>query len=348
MRVLHVLNSTSFSGAENVVCQIIGMLEDECDMIYCSPNGRISEELGQRKINYVPVGKMTIKELRKVIKDQKPDIVHAHDMKASFIAALSCRRVPLISHIHNNAFDSRGLSIKSIAFLIAGIKAKHIFWVSNSAFTGYFFRHFFKKKSSVLANVIDIDQLYQKMESDQKSYLFDVIYLGRLTYPKNPQRLMSICKRLVDRKNNIRIGIIGTGELEDEVKQLAIEYKITENVMFLGFQSNPLKMLHDSKVMLMTSRWEGTPMCALESLALGVPIVSTPVDGLKDLILQGECGYLYEDDETIADTILKVVEDQNHRAYLSRNALCRSKQVNDKCLYKKKIVNEYLSSIWVE
>ena len=41
-------------------------------------------------------------------------------------------------------------------------------------------------------------------------------------------------------------------------------------------------MLHDSKVMLMTSLWEGTPMCAVEAMALGVPIVTTPTDGLCD------------------------------------------------------------------
>lgn len=44
-------------------------------------------------------------------------------------------------------------------------------------------------------------------------------------------------------------------------------------------------------MMIMTSLWEGTPMCALEALAMGIPIVSTPVDGLCDLIENGKNGF---------------------------------------------------------
>lgn len=63
--------------------------------------------------------------------------------------------------------------------------------------------------------------------------------------------------------------MIGTGEMENKIKELLMSNKKLSNIKFLGFNSNPYKILANSKVMIMTSRWEGTPMCALEALSMG-------------------------------------------------------------------------------
>lgn len=343
MKVLHLLQSGHFSGAENVVCQIIGMMKDEPDMemVYCSSDGQIREALDERDIRFVPLSNFSINEIKQVIEKEKPDIIHAHDMRASLYAAIACGKIPLVSHIHNNAFDSRGISVKSIAYIFAAWKAKSIFWVSQSSFDGYAFHKLFKKKSAVLYNIIDIEALYEKMHLDEKEYDYDVIYLGRLTFPKNPQRLMKVFRLVKERKPDIKIGVIGTGDMEDETIGLAQEYDLLDNVEFLGFQSNPLKMLYDSKVMVMTSRWEGTPMCVLEAMALGVPIVSTPVDGLKDLIKNGENGYLSDDDEVLADKICEIVNSRETHDAMGKLSKEISAETQNKQIYKEKIMSQY-------
>lgn len=343
MKVLHLLQSGHFSGAENVVCQIICMMKDEPDMemVYCSSDGQIREALDERDIRFAPLSNFSINEIKQVIEKEKPDIIHAHDMRASLYAAIACGNIPLVSHIHNNAFDSRGISVKSIAYIFAAWKAKSIFWVSQSAFDGYAFHKLFKKKSSVLYNIIDIDALYEKMSLDEKEYDYDVIYLGRLTFPKNPQRLMNVFRLVKERKPDIKIGVIGTGDMQDETIGLAQEYDLLDNVEFLGFQSNPLKMLYDSKVMVMTSRWEGTPMCVLEAMALGVPIVSTPVDGLKDLIKNGENGYLSDDDEVLADKICEIVNSRETHDAMGKLSKEISAETQNKQIYKEKIMSQY-------
>ena len=269
MKVLHVLYSKIYTGAEKVAAQIIKAFEGRVDMAYCSLEcEEVWEILDGMGIRHYGVEELTPATLSRVIREYRPDVIHAHDMRTSFVAALCCGKIPLISHIHNNAYDARGLSAKSIAYLLAGFRAKHIFWVSNSSYEGYVFHRLFAKKSSVLYNIIDAKRIFAMRDSDENTYDFDMIYLGRLTYQKDPQRLMRLSAALKARKPDIKVAVVGAGELEEETKALCRELDLQDNVHFLGFQSNPIKMVADSKAMILTSRWEGTPMCALEAMAL--------------------------------------------------------------------------------
>lgn len=342
MKVMHVLNSRIYSGAEKVVCQIINSFRGEIEMVYCSPDSDIVRQmLAEQDVTYLPMKNMSVSELRRVIREQKPDLIHAHDMRAGFFSALCCGKIPLVSHIHNNAYDARGLSAKTVGYLLAGFKAKHILWVSQSSFDGYAFHKLFAKKSSVLYNIIDTQQIYDKKAQDSHTYDYDMIYVGRLTYQKDPQRLMRLCARLRQDKPDLKVAIVGTGELLEEAQTLCESLNIQKNVQFLGFQSNPIKMVADSKAMILTSRWEGTPMCALEAMALGTPVVSTPSDGMKDLLEDGVSGYLTEDDEQMARDLLKIFADPEHRAYLAENAKRKFESINDADAYKQAIAYCY-------
>ena len=342
MKVLHVLYSTIYTGAEKVAAQIINSFAGEVEMAYCSlEDADVRKILEDQGITFLSYPELTPGQLGKIIREYQPDVIHAHDMRTSFVAALCCGTIPLVSHIHNNAYDSRGLSVKSVAYLIAGCKAKHILWVSNSSYEGYLFHKLFARKSSVLYNIIDTDQIFDMKARDGHTYDFDLIYLGRLTYQKDPQRLMRLCARLKERKPDLKVAIVGAGELEEEVKALCAQLGLQDNVQFLGFQSNPIKMVSDSKAMILTSRWEGTPMCALEAMALGTPVVSTPSDGMKDLIQDGVDGYLSDEDAVLAEDILKLLSDPEHRRMLSENAKARFAQINDAPKYKEAIAACY-------
>jgi len=165
MKVLHVLNSRIYSGAEKVACQIIKAFAqgEQVDMVYTSPRSDIvAEMLEAQGVTYLPMSGLNPKELKRIIRQEKPDLIHAHDMRAGFVSTLCCGKIPMVSHIHNNAFDARGISPKSIAYILAGLKAKHILWVSRSSFEGYAFHKLFAKKSSVLFNIIGARQIYEE------------------------------------------------------------------------------------------------------------------------------------------------------------------------------------------
>lgn len=345
MKVLHLLNTGKFSGAENVACQIIGMLNQNVEFVYCSIDGEIRNVLENKNIRFAPIKKMSIGELKRVFTEYSPDVIHAHDMRASFYAALACGSIPLVCHVHNNAFDSRKISAKSIFFFFAAIKAKHIFWVSDTAFSGYRFNSMLKEKSSILLNVIDVDALYKKMQEDENSYSFDVVYVGRLTYQKNPERFINVCKKLVEREPNVKVAMVGDGELKETALQQISVNKLEKNIFVLGFKKNPLKIIRDSKVFLLTSRWEGLPMCVLESLALGVPVVSTPTDGMNAVVHNEVNGYIDDNDNCLVDFLQKIINSNQYHSMLSKNAVELSLAHNDINSYRNKILTVYNHSL---
>lgn len=340
MKVLHIANTNSYSGAENVICQIIGMFKGrhDVDFVYVSPDGPIRDALADRNVTFAPVARMCVGELKRVIREQKPDVLHAHDMKASVVSALACGDIKFISHIHNNNFDSRKFSLKSIVYYFAAKKASSIIWVSKSSYDGYFFHNAVETNSIILYNIIDVAALHDKMKQDTNKYSYDVCYVGRLNEVKNPIRMMTVFKKIVDINPNCRFAVVGTGDMDAEVKNKSVELGLQDNVDIIGYKSNPTKIIYDSKVMIMTSLSEGTPMCALESLALGTPLVTTPVGGLPNLIQEGVTGFMSDDDDVLAEKINLIVKDGQLRKSMSEACVSDAKGRND--------IDEYVEKLW--
>ena len=343
VRVIHMLCSDSYSGAENVVCQIVNMFKDDrrYEFVYASPDGSIREALEMRNVPFAPMKSATLREFKRVINEVKPTIIHAHDMKAGFLAALACGKIPMISHIHNNNVNSRKPTVKAALYRYAAVKAKHIFWVSQSSFDGYCFHDGLENKSTVLYNVIDPVQLKERADSAELKTAYDIIYIGRMTYQKNPQRLIKVLGEIIEEQPDIRCAMVGSGDLENEIRKEIHKRQLDKNIDFLGFQSNPYGILMRAKMMIMTSRWEGTPMCALEAMTLGVPIVSTPTDGLKELVKQCSTGFLEEDDIMIKKRCIEIVTNGTIREELSKAAMDRSKRLTDLDNYRRRMEKVY-------
>ena len=82
-------------------------------------------------------------------------------------------------------------------------------------------------------------------------------------------------------------------------------------------------------------------MCALEAMALGTPVVSTPSDGMKDLLDDGVNGCLTDDDALMAEKLLQIMDDPAYRKMLSENAKEKFARINDAPKYKQTIAACY-------
>lgn len=348
MKVLHLLNSDRLSGAESVAIEIIMAFKDEIEMAYSSPFGIINKTLNERNLMYLPLSDFSRREIKSVVNSYKPDIIHAHDIRSSIQAVRVAKKIPVISHIHGNHFDMKKSTLKSLLYLIASIKITHIIGVSKSVISDYKYSRFIKNKSTVLYNVINKERVIDNTKCDSNNYSYDFVYLGRLSEPKNPKRIAKIASLVLSMDNNIRFGVIGQGDMMQEMKDVFTDHDVLDRVDFLGFMKNPYKILSQSKVMMICSRFEGTPIAALEALMLGIPIVSTPTDGLIELIDDDSNGYICDDDDSFSELVYNIISNKTLFDRLSKGAVLKSLSYCDLKQYKENINKIYLECIKIK
>jgi len=90
----------------------------------------------------------------------------------------------------------------------------------------------------------------------------------------------------------------------------------------------------------MCSIYEGLPIAALEAMALGVPVVSTPVDGIKDLIINNQTGYLSNDNIELENHIIDLITNELLYKKVRRNIYGKIKLINNESYFKMKL-NEF-------
>ena len=343
LKVLHLISTSLFSGAENVACQIINLFKDESsyDMRYCAVIGKNKEALEIRKIPVLKLDKFNIHDIKKAIKEYNPDIIHAHDPKSTIASVISSRGKKIIAHIHSNHRYMRKISIKSCIFhFYIEKRTSDIIWVSDSALNEYIFNKKNNKKinSIVLRNVVNPNELKDIAINDKNKYSFDLVFLGRMEDVKNPLRFIDIMSQIQKNKRDIKVAMIGDGSLMNEVKTKVNELGLEKNITIFGNLINPYKILLSSKILVITSRYEGTPMNALESIACGIPIVSTPVDGLLEIINKK---YLCSTDKDFIKIITMLLNDNGLYNKYNIDLITINNRINDVSIYKRKITELY-------
>lgn len=162
-------------------------------------------------------------------------------------------------------------------------RINHVITVSKSVLENYIFNTSISDKTTYLRNVLYPDRIKKLIDFDSQDYCFDFVYIGRLSYPKDPERVAIVASEVLKNNPTVTFGVVGDGEYKDKMKKIFIKENVQDQVTFTGNLRYPYKALKQAKCLLMCSKFEGTPIIALEAMSLGTPIVSTPVDGMVEL-----------------------------------------------------------------
>lgn len=310
MRVLHVLHSNQYSGAENVVCQIIEMFKNDenIEMAYCSRDGQIGKVLKEKGIIFYPVKDFSKKQLKKAISDFAPDIIHAHDFRASIACSKFSKKISVVSHLHNNVPWLKKFCLKSIVYGLSCKKYKKILTVSESIFNEFIFGKRFISKVVCVSNPISIKTIREKADEYIYGSHYDICFCGRLTTQKNPYLMLDILSMLT---MDFSAVLIGDGELKDDILRKIKELRLDGKVKLVGFQDNPYPIMKSCKLLLMPSLWEGFGLAAVEALALGLPVVCSNVGGLPTVI-NDECGKICDTEADYVKEIEKLLLDDEY------------------------------------
>jgi glycosyltransferase involved in cell wall biosynthesis len=132
-----------------------------------------------------------------------------------------------------------------------------------------------------------------------------LLSVGRLCEAKDQLTLLRAIKRLTQKGVDVRLGLIGDGELSQLLNDKVTELELGRRVELLGSQSSVERILPHADLFVLSSRREGLPMALLEAMACGLPIVSTAVGGIPEVVKDGVHGCLVppETDEVLAERI---------------------------------------------
>ena len=344
MKIIHILNTGSYSGAENVVVSIISHMSQDIESIYVSLPGTISDVLKENNIRFHPIEKLTVSNLRKVIRDEKPDIIHAHDFTAGIMSALSTNKIPIISHLHNNSPWIKQVNIKSIVYGISCFKYKKIYTVSKSVMNEFIFGKLFIGKTKVIGNPIFCDEIRKKARKAECRDSYDVVFLGRMSEQKNPYMFVDIIKKVYNSMSKTTVAMIGNGDMYEEIGEYIDKIGLTDIIERKGFIKNPYGILENSKLLCMPSSWEGFGLSAIEALAFGKPVVSSNVGGLCDIITN-KSGRLCESEDEFVNEIIKLLKDKEYYLSKSEGAFNRSNELENGEEYINAIISCYKSLV---
>jgi len=335
-KILFVLSSEKLSGGEKVALEIAKNLKDKFVFLFYLPNKPQNELLALLKDFklYFPQKDCFLKivcDLSEIIKNEKPEIVHAHGIRAGVYVKITLlfkrKNFKFIYTLHGAHFLHYKF-LQKLIFLVWEFFSNRLF-VDILTCVGIDDYEAIKKlnlinlnKLVLIQNGINIDD-YQNIEGGklrQELNLKDEIIcttICRLHYQKDLETLIKAINLI--KNENLILLIVGDGEDKKRLENLANELGLEKRIKFLGFRNDIKKILKDSDLFILSSRWEGLPVVILEAWAMRKPIIVSAVHGIKSLVQDKMNGLLFKlgDEKDLAEKIKELIKDQNLRLKLA-------------------------------
>jgi glycosyltransferase involved in cell wall biosynthesis len=333
IKVIHIVPDLERGGGQQVAINILrGMDRTRFEPMVISLFGRhgaaIETQLEEEKIRTVYLDKNLGIDVRiflrihRTLKALQADVVHTHlnCLRYALPAIIALKsRVRAIHTIHNLAQREVGALDRPLyrfAFRHLGVVPVAIAGAVQDSC-----RHVYGLTAPIITNGIALWR-YQATGARsswraQQNIADDEVVLacvGRLSPQKNHNLLLEALALAVRKATKIRCFIVGDGPLAQELQAKTEALSLQSVVQFLGHRSDIPEILSGADVGVLSSDWEGNPLCVMEMMASGTPVIATAVGGVPELIAGG-AGILVRpgDVHGFADAICKLASDREAR-----------------------------------
>ena len=306
MKILYVITGLSQGGAERVVCDLADAMckkGNEVQIVYLT--GEILTLPISKKIKIIKIGLNSIAslpksylKLRRVIRNFRPDVVHAHMVHANILTRLVRTTTSMNKLICTAHSSNEGGVIRMLSYRVTDRLANLTTNVSNTAVAAFEAKHAVPKNSMLTVyNGVDFtnftyspdakDIIVKELSLDSNTKI--ILAVGRFNASKNYFNLLSAINLIKDQLNiSFVLLIAGDGELRFEIEKEITNLGISNNVLLLGRRDDIPLLMSACDVFVLSSDYEGLPTVLIEALACQAQVVSTDVSGVREIV--GTCG----------------------------------------------------------
>lgn len=239
------------------------------------------------------------------IRSFKPDVIHTHTAKAGVLGRIAAiisypraKRVHTFhGHLLHGYFDSRKVKLVVLLEKMLGAFTYKLIAIGNVVKRDLLDAGIGNenKFEVIYPGLQDLD-LYPRIEAKErlgldltKNY---IVFVGRLTQIKRPDRLIELARHIAHEYFSAHLLIAGAGEMLEDLKTLAMDESLP--ITFLGWRNDIGQILSASELAVLCSDNEGIPLTLIQASQAGLPIVSTRVGSVSDIVVDGETGLLVE------------------------------------------------------
>ncbi len=266
------------------------------------------------------------------IRSFKPHIIHTHTAKAGFLGRIasiislqpSIRVHTFHGHLLKGYFGSFKRRLVIIAEKVLATFTDELLAVGDRVRQDLLAVGIGNpKKFDLMPPGLKISQLPNKLESQEfygiTSSTLQCAFIGRVTQIKRPDRFLDVVSEIKKRGVVIEFFIAGDGELLKSCRKRIASEELP--VKILGWQSDIEKVLAAADLVLLTSDNEGTPLSLIQAEMAGLPVVTTRVGSVPEVVLDGITGIITSlEVQEIADAIEKLANSNELRAQMGAAA----------------------------
>ncbi|MFA6320562.1 MAG: glycosyltransferase [Candidatus Omnitrophota bacterium] len=344
IKVMHVMLSLEFGGAEKVAVNLINSLQgDRFEFSVCVLDrmGKLQEQLNSEvKVRCLERRKgidFTLPiRFRNIIKEFSPEIIHFHNVTPFFYGTIGARLAG-VKNIVLTQHGSMGKS-KRMGFALQVLSRFASKAVAVSQNTRDYLMQLYKidpAKIVTIENGVDerVNAKNQAKRSEMRSRLgikneFVIGSVARLSPEKDHATLFRAFAEVDKRIKQVKLVVVGDGSLKEELMNLSRELGIEKDVIFAGAQSDIPSFLNTFDLFVMSSYREGMPLTILEAMAVELPVVATDVGDIRKMLKDGETGLLVppRDPMAIADAVIKILSDEKMRDEMGKGGRRRMEE----------------------